>query len=47
MANKKTRKRWTGYSIYGAETEKEYQSKLNGILENAMNSTIRYNLILL
>ena len=28
MANKKTRKRWTGYSIYGAETEKEYQSKL-------------------
>jgi len=28
MANTKTRKRFKGYSIYGSETEKEYQSRL-------------------
>ena len=46
MSEKEAERILKGFADPRKLSPTEYQSKLNGILENAMNSTIRYNLIL-
>ena len=46
MSEKEAERILKGFADPRKLSPTEYQTKLNGILENAMNSTIRYNLIL-